>query len=225
MKLLRRMIAWGFYGVFLYAVGMVVFVLVRHTPRCTITGPLKAFHLSVDGSRLATHVMSKDDVAFGPLQVWDTQNGKVIHAWFDQVGLRDVATSPDGRYVAVSLANNSSRLLDLQSAQEFTLDHTKDIVQFQFSPNGQWVYMTGLDGKPSFLVNVPERRVVQSFEALQPAAPFFSNPLFAGLELHRPPLPHDRLLLLVNPKENGITVWDLEANKHVAKLDIGKGFY
>jgi len=98
MSRVRRLLGWAVFLGFLAAVGVGVFHFVRYRPRCTIPELLFVQHLSADGSRLVTVTGPKLNDAHnrGPLQVWDTHRGHVVHELFRDIAAGWFECSPNG---------------------------------------------------------------------------------------------------------------------------------
>src|SRR5687767_7636631 len=99
MKMLRHILRWMAYVTCLSLVGTGVFSYVRGQPRCTIAESFERLHdpraarfvddpnfdgniveVAADGSRIVT-LQSKGGNKFGPLQVWDGHNGRLLREW------------------------------------------------------------------------------------------------------------------------------------------------
>jgi hypothetical protein len=101
MRLLRPLIRWMFLFAVLTAIGAVTFQVVRYRPRCTLrTSSIDTVHLSADGGHLLRH-----DVP-GPVSVWDTHNGSLVHELFADPGVRHLRTSPRESVAAAILGDD-----------------------------------------------------------------------------------------------------------------------
>ncbi len=112
--------------------------------------------------RLSEHTKSVLDVAFNPdgrtgysvasdgaLIFWDLNSGTMLNevTFADNLVANNVAVSPDGTQLVVSLFDNSLRLLDATEGSEVaTLTGHDDLVmQVVFSPDGSRLLSGGLD--------------------------------------------------------------------------------
>jgi WD40 repeat protein len=140
MRHLRRLLGWAVFLACLSALGAGVFHFVRYRPRCTIVGPFVNDRLSPNGSRLVTVRGNKNEMR-GPLQVWDTLSGRVVHEWFAGAQVETFEYSPDDRHVAISLDDGLLRLVDWHAGQVWPIEEPKRIEYCYFSPQGRWLFI------------------------------------------------------------------------------------
>jgi hypothetical protein len=201
MSRVRRILGWSLFLGFLWAVGACAFHFVRYRPRCTITGPLAAIHLSADGSRLWT--LDKQNYAYlGPAQEWDTHRGAVVREMLSGVKIKLDQSSEDGHYLAVELDDGTLRVLDWHAGREICVAEIQNATPGQFSPKSHWLVPdTREEETPSFIVDVASGKVVLRLDA----RPMF----FSG---------DDRLLFAPE------FAWDLLINKKVPDIQVGESY-
>jgi hypothetical protein len=142
MKLLRPFLRWTFLVALLAGVGYVTFLIVRHRPRCTITGPYDVVHFSSDGARVLTVVKKPTKTpGFGPLLVWDTHSGSVMHTLLEGVEIKLLQAAPDNRHVAIRADDGIARVLDWHTGETWSLEAPRDVAQFVFSTHGRWLFV------------------------------------------------------------------------------------
>jgi hypothetical protein len=140
MRHLWRLLGWAVFLGCLSALGAGVFHFVRFRPRCTIVGSFVNERLSADGSRLVTVRGNKNELR-GPLQVWDTSSGRVVHEWFAGGQVETFEYSPDDRHLAISLDDGLLRLVDWHAGQVWPIEEPKRIEYCYFSPQGRWLFI------------------------------------------------------------------------------------
>lgn len=223
MQHTRRLLGWVIFLGCMTALSGCVFFFVRHRPRCTISGELDTIHLSADGSQLVTRrTMPNHDkhgprepgwtLHYGPLQVWDTRSGRVIHEWFHDATMRWTMMSPDGRHIAVvtgdgRIGGGALWLVDCRTGQEWRFDEVKDVNRLEFSPKGRWLIGNTAWGQV-FLIDVIAHEVRLHVKD--------SWPKISG---------DDRLLYVRKGSEQHLTVWDLDAGKARGVLPITSAPY
>lgn len=151
MQCLRRLIAWSFFVAFLAAVGLVVYLYVRYTPRYITEGRVTVQHLSADGRWLITSAphpnfnvwenpempeSEQNNRAF--LDVWDTRSGQLKRRI--DVGL-PLEKSPDGRHFLCCREKGKLLLIDWQSTKsmEIPAEWARKRLDVKFSPKGHWL--------------------------------------------------------------------------------------
>ncbi len=135
----------------------------------------------------------------GPAQAWDTHNGSVVQEMLGDVQIAIDQSSDDGRYLAVKLGDGTLRILDWNAGQESRIDGVQNVNPLRFSPKGRWLVAGTSEKESFFIVNVASRQIALRLDS---GFPFFS---------------HDDRLLFANK-----FVWDLEANKKVAEIEMDK---
>lgn len=211
MRLTRFLIAWGFYCGCLAAVGTVVFLYVRHTPRCTITGKLDLEYLWPDGSRLATFRTRFAGIGFptgghGPLQIWDAGTGRLIHEFFNDIELRPWEISPDGQRIALFDKKGALRIVDWRTGEEWRCADVPPSRFGKFSAKGRWLYAVAMDSDDSVVLDISTRQV--QLRIKEAAAIDFSP---------------DERCIFARPEENDdnttpVSVWDVAAARKVATI-------
>jgi hypothetical protein len=172
MARMRRLLGWTVFLGFLAAVGTVCYIFVRHAPRCTITGPLVFQHLSADGSRLVTLRPKGNHVVRGPLQVWDTHSGHVVHEWFTDADVLRFNRSADDRHGAIVLSDGRLRIVDWQTGQAWRFDEPPEneaVNRADFSPKGRWLSVVTASCKTLYLIDVNTCQVVLRMKDNWPA--------------------------------------------------------
>src|SRR5260370_21087820 len=94
----------------------------------------------------------------GPLHVWDTHSGRVIHEWLHDATLRWTMMSPDGRHIAIvtgdgRIGGGDLWLVDIQTGQDWRFDEPKDVNRLEFSPKGRWLTLNTAWGDLQFLLD------------------------------------------------------------------------
>lgn len=158
MLCMRRLVSWALFLGCLAALGVAVFSYVRHRPRCTIAGPFALVRVSADGSRLLTLTAPKGNVERGPLQVWDTHGGGVVHEWFAGVNVERGTPSPDGRHIAVNV-DGVLRLVNWHTGEDWSVGEPRNINRLEFSPRGRWLFVGTAREDPNFLIDVATRAI------------------------------------------------------------------
>src|SRR5580765_4522998 len=131
MRIVFGVFKWSIFLGCLAVVGVSVFFFVRYRPRSTIEGPIDFMHLSADGSRLAT----QDKGSNGPLRVWDTHSGRVVHEWVFRGPIRGFSASPDDRHISVQESVDRVHLMDFQTGKAWQFDRELEGVDnLSFSP-------------------------------------------------------------------------------------------
>lgn len=205
-----RLIRWAVFVGFLSAVG--VFQFVRYQPRFTIPELLFVERLSEDGSRLVTVTPPPLGLPYarGPLQVWDTHSGSILHQFFGEAKSAWFTLSPDGGEIAAGLDDGTLRLVDWRTGRERRLDDVdlgfmpvkSPWPQTDWSkPHGRWLFVDPANKNSSYVINVASGAVV-----LRPPGEFlrFGN--------------DDRLLFARHDKK--LDVWDVEIAKKIATLPV-----
>jgi dipeptidyl aminopeptidase/acylaminoacyl peptidase len=217
MHYARRLLGWAIFLGCVTALGGCVFFFVRHRPRCTIVGSLDTIHLSSDGSRLVTRrTMPNHDkhipkepgwtLHYGPLQVWDTHSGQVLHEWLHDATMRWTVMSPDGRHIAIvtgdgRIGGGELWLVDDHTGQDWRFEEPQDVNRLEFSPKGRWLVVNTARGDPQFLIDVATHQVALR---LKDSWPSISS--------------DDRLLYVRKGPDCNLTMWDLEAGKALGVL-------
>jgi WD40 repeat protein len=116
-------------------------------------------HLSADGSRLLTLSEPKGNAPRGPLQVWDTHSGHVVHEWFPGANVQRFVSSPDGRHVAFNIDDGVVRIVNWQTGEDWSFDEPRDVNRLEFSPKGRWLFVGTARGDPNFLIDVATRTI------------------------------------------------------------------
>jgi hypothetical protein len=160
MRHARRVIYWVLFLAALLGVGVTVFAFVRHRPRCTIVGPLALQVLTADGSRMLTLSQPGGNALHGPLQVWDTHSGHLIHELFRGARVHRSVRSPDGAHVAFNVDDGSVQLVNWHTGEAWQIDEPRDIDRLEFSPRGRWLFIGTARQDISFLVDTTTRQVV-----------------------------------------------------------------
>ena len=158
MRFVRRLLGWTLLLGCLAGLGVGVFLFVRHRPRCTIIGPFTTRAVSADGSLLVTMPLEKP--RRGPVQIWDTRSGRVLHELFADAQIKSFECSPDNRHLALVLSDGLLRLVSFETGEHWCLDMARDVEQFRFSSKGRWLLVGAEEGNKSFLIDVPARKVV-----------------------------------------------------------------
>lgn len=206
MHFTRRLIAWAFYLGFLAAVSVVVFAFVRSQPRCTISCPFIHMYLSADGSRLATLKPKQNCVYNGPLQVWDTQSGHVVHEWFHDAEVLPREHSPDGRHAAVVLDDGVLRIVDVYTGKSWRFDEPpKDdaVNRADFSPGGRWLQVVTARCDTLYVIDVHTCQVVLRMRD--------NWPIISA---------DDKLIYYREGKDRKITVWDIQEAKALSVVSV-----
>jgi len=202
-----RLLKWLCFAALLAAVGVPVFHLVRHRPRCTIAGIGDVQHLSADGSRLVTLRPQGDNTVWlrGPLQVWDTHSGQVDFEFFGDVGVDWLESSPDGGTFAVSLNDGALHLVDIRLKESQQVDGVQRQAGMRFSSDGGWLWVSTTDEQSTCFIDVPARKA--ALRLAEPFAAFSSD---------------GRLAFVRN--ESDLDVWELKTGVEAAAIATGPGF-
>src|SRR5262245_15094753 len=163
MARVRCIFGWLLFLGFLMGVGAVCFIFVRHAPRCTITGPLVFKHLSGDGSRLVTLKPIANHFERGPLQVWNTHSGGVVHEWFADTDVLRFQRSADDRHGAIVLSDGRVRIVDWQTGQAWRFDEPPEneaVNRADFSSRGRWLFVVTASCSTLYLIDVNTCEVV-----------------------------------------------------------------
>lgn len=211
MMPIRRLLGWAVFLSFLGAIGALVFVFVRHAPRCTITGPLVYQHLSADGARLVTLMPKADHVRRGPLQVWDTRSGRVVHEWRHDADVLRFQPSPDDRHGAIVLGDGRLRIVDWQTGKEWCFDEpAKDeaVNRADFSPQGRWLMVVTASSDTLYLIDVNQCEVMLRMKDNWPR---ISD--------------DDRLLFHRQGLDRTITVWNIQDGKSLGVVPLSANRY
>jgi hypothetical protein len=145
----------------LLGVGVTVFAVVRHRPRCTIVGPLALRVLTADGSRMLTLSEPRGLRGLhGPLQVWDTHSGHVVRELFHGARVQRFVRSPDGSHVALNVEGGVVQLVNWHTGEAWRIDEPRDINRLEFSPRGRWLFIGTAREDISFLVDTTTRKIV-----------------------------------------------------------------
>src|SRR5262249_27641065 len=127
MRHARRIISWVLFLAGLLGIGVTVFAAVRHRPRCTIVGPLAVQILAADGSRMLTLSGPRGNALHGPLQVWDTHSGHVVHELFHGARVQRFVRSPDGSHVAFNADDGVVQLVNWHTGEAWQIDEPREI--------------------------------------------------------------------------------------------------
>jgi hypothetical protein len=205
MKLLRSLLGRAFLLALLAAVGSAVFIFVRHRPCATITSPGEVLHLSADGTRLLMLPAAGTQPPRGPLCVWDTNSGQLLHELLvnaDDLG--GLVLSPDERHAAAPLRAGELRLVDWRSGNEHQVDGAPPFGELEFSPKGNWLLL-----RPANEVRVIDvrdgRTVLRSDQHFV---------CFSG---------DDRIALDNLGESRRLAVWDLHTGVQVGSLPLKLG--
>jgi WD40 repeat protein len=198
MARVRCILSWLLFLGFLTGVGAVCFVFVRHAPRCTITGALIYQHLSADGSRLVTLRPKANHVQGplqGPLRVWDTHSGHMVHEWFADADVLRFNCSADDRHGAIVLGDGRGRIVDWQTGQAWRFDEPPEneaVNRADFSPRGRWLFVVTASCSTLYLIDVDKCEVVLRMKDNWPVVS-----------------PDDRLLFYRQGSDRAVTVRDI----------------
>jgi WD40 repeat protein len=118
---------------------------------------------SPDGTRLAAAGNGSVGGTSGVARLWDVASGHLVGTLeHGNVGLHDVAFSPDGRLLASSSPDTTIRLWDLASGQVVrTMRHGGGLYSAVFAPDGRLLASAG-DGGTVALWDVASGRQVRS---------------------------------------------------------------
>src|SRR5688572_3421667 len=219
MHLFRRLLAWATFFAFLIAVGGVVFLEIRHRPRCAIAGDYRFLQTSPDGATVVTCTVLRNEIPGneavrigGPVQVWDARTGRIRFTLLESAGYVDLwhaALSPDQRHIAVASPDGVIHLLDSANGTERSFD-LGNHAQCGFSPGGAWMFVRTTKESPTdFIVEVASGRVM-----LRPPRGRIDWSDFN---------PNDKTVLLREPAKQEIAIWDLAEARKIGVLPTTKG--
>jgi WD40 repeat protein len=215
MARVRRFLGWSILLGFLGVVGFGVFHFVRYRPRCVIEGPASHLHLSADGSRLAVLEWTQPKGGRGPLRVWDTHGGRVVHELFGDAAVRHFEVSPDRRHLAVMLSDDDLRLVDWLTGEEQQLPVGR-LRHFEFSPQGKWLFVGGSQeadnvAAPGQFPGLSDRQFVFHVADKQLALQLEETFFHSGDE---------RYFFGRNWGDRETAIWDLDSGKKIGCLPI-----
>lgn len=183
MKCFRWISCWLIFLACHFTLGTAVFHVVRYLPRRTfVITSTTNIEVSPDGARLMT-VEKLDEGA--AVKVWNTLNGELEYEKSYPDAVIGRAESRSHPLLFWFCRDNTWRVLDWSSQQEWHLNESKFKMQLDISPKGRWVCLT--TEKECCLFDTKARKVVLRS---------INDPVF-GLD--------DTIML-----ESGSKIWDLD---------------
>ena len=208
MHFIRNMIAWVFYYGFLLAVGIVIFVVVRYQPRCTITGPLTLRHLSADGKHLVTESATGKDSMCGVLQFWSTTETGNVRQLLGENRAEKLQQSLNGRFTIARLDGGRYGFADCDLGRDRAFDDLPRLSSVRFSPKSRWL-LAVIEAEPRSII----------FDLVgqnEPLSVEDTGPRFGS---------DDRHLFSRRISDREIEVWDLLNARITGKLLLESGHW